>query len=80
MATLDDIRQLFFAECEDQLEQLTDGLATLEALAPGEAPDPETINTMFRAVHSIKGGAASFALDAITRYAASIPGGALACA
>lgn len=69
MATLDDIRQLFFAECEDQLEQLTDGLATLEALPPGETPDPETINTMFRAVHSIKGGAASFALDAITRYA-----------
>ncbi|SHJ25784.1 two-component system, chemotaxis family, sensor kinase CheA [Palleronia salina] len=69
MASLSELRQVFFQECEDQLEELTDGLAEIEDLGPGDAPDPETINRMFRAVHSIKGGAASFSLEAITRYA-----------
>ncbi|SEM75726.1 chemotaxis protein CheA [Palleronia pelagia] len=69
MASLSELRQVFFQECEDQLEELTDGLAEIEDLGSGDSPDPETINRMFRAVHSIKGGAASFSLDAITRFA-----------
>ncbi|PZX11355.1 two-component system chemotaxis sensor kinase CheA [Palleronia aestuarii] len=69
MSSLNEIRQMFFVECEEQLEQLTDGLDTLqEAVSDGEQ-DSETVNTIFRAVHSIKGGAASFSLDAITRFA-----------
>ena len=69
MASLDELRQIFFQECEEQLEELTDGLSELESLQTDSDPDPETINRMFRAVHSIKGGAASFSLDAITQYA-----------
>ncbi len=69
MSSLSEIRQLFFVECEEQLEELTDGLDALQdAVSDGEQ-DPETVNTIFRAVHSIKGGAASFSLDAITRFA-----------
>ncbi|WGH80142.1 chemotaxis protein CheA [Jannaschia ovalis] len=68
MAGLDDIRQTFLVECEEQLEVLTDGLSALEG-EEGDAPDPETVNAMFRAVHSIKGGAASFGLNALVRFA-----------
>ncbi|SFG14353.1 two-component system, chemotaxis family, sensor kinase CheA [Palleronia marisminoris] len=68
MATLDEIRQVFFVECDEQLETLTDGLGELHPEADaGEVS--ETINAMFRAVHSIKGGAASFGLDALTSFA-----------
>lgn len=69
MTSLDEIRQLFFVECEEQLEELTDGLDALDTAVANGEHDVETINTMFRAVHSIKGGAASFSLDAITRFA-----------
>ena len=68
MASLVEIKQLFFVECEEQLEQLNDGLSEISELSAGTDPDPETINTMFRAVHSVKGGAASFSLDAIVRF------------
>ncbi len=59
------IRDTFFEECEDLLEALTEGLADLE-----HAPDSQdTINAVFRAVHSIKGGAGAFALDDLVSFA-----------
>ena len=69
MTSLTEIRHIFFVECEEQLEQLTEGLDRIEAMGADSPVDFETVNTMFRAVHSIKGGAASFALDAISRFA-----------
>jgi two-component system, chemotaxis family, sensor kinase CheA len=69
MSSLTELRQIFFQECEEQLEDLTDGLNALEAVADGSNPDPDEVNSMFRAVHSIKGGAASFSLDAIAQFA-----------
>lgn len=70
MSTLDDIRQTFFQECDDLLEALDDGLQILnDALNAGEIEDSETVNAVFRAVHSIKGGAAAFALEALVRFA-----------
>ncbi|ABG32571.1 chemotaxis protein CheA [Roseobacter denitrificans OCh 114] len=60
-----EIRASFFIECEELLEALQDGL---EALNDG-AGDPETINVVFRAVHSIKGGAGAFGLEALVRFA-----------
>ncbi|GIT85294.1 chemotaxis protein CheA [Roseobacter sp. OBYS 0001] len=60
-----EIRASFFIECEELLEALQDGL---EALDDG-AGDPETINVVFRAVHSIKGGAGAFGLEALVRFA-----------
>ncbi|ULB09942.1 chemotaxis protein CheA [Cereibacter azotoformans] len=63
-----DIRETFFTECEDLLEALHDGLARIEdTLCIGM--DAETVNTVFRAVHSIKGGAGAFKLDQLVRFA-----------
>lgn len=60
-----EIRASFFIECEELLEALQDGL---QALDDGDE-DPETINIVFRAVHSIKGGAGAFGLEALVRFA-----------
>ncbi|MFZ1470246.1 MAG: chemotaxis protein CheA [Paracoccaceae bacterium] len=65
MAVTNDIRAMFFEECEDLLEALTEGLGRIE----GGARDPDTVNAVFRAVHSIKGGAGAFALSALVAFA-----------
>jgi len=62
---LDDIQAIFFEEC-------TEGLATAEAgLSAMDAGDvsPGTIAGVFRAVHSIKGGAGAFGHAALTAFA-----------
>jgi two-component system, chemotaxis family, sensor kinase CheA len=70
MSTIDDIRQTFYQECDDLLEALDDGLQELHAaLEGGEVEDSETVNAVFRAVHSIKGGAAAFGLETLVRFA-----------
>ncbi|SEK72267.1 two-component system, chemotaxis family, sensor kinase CheA [Roseivivax marinus] len=68
MSSLDDIKQMFFLECDELLEALNDGLTDIEASLTSGALDPEVINAVFRNVHSIKGGAASFGLDALVRF------------
>lgn len=60
-----EIRASFFIECEELLEALQDGLQSLD---DGD-DNPETINVVFRAVHSIKGGAGAFGLEALVRFA-----------
>ncbi len=61
------IRDTFFEECEELLEALVEGLAQME-----QAPeDMEVVNAVFRAVHSIKGGAGAFALDRLVSFAHS---------
>ena len=59
------IRETFFQECDEQLAELEAGLI---ALQNGTAAQ-ETVNAVFRAVHSIKGGAGIFALDGLVRFA-----------
>ena len=59
------IRVTFFQECEEQLAELETGLLALES---GEG-DAETVNAVFRAVHSVKGGAGAFGLDELVRFA-----------
>ena len=61
----DSLRETFFAECEDLLDSLGEGLA---AMAEGDA-DGETVNSIFRAVHSIKGAAGAFALEDLVAFA-----------
>ncbi|GGL69737.1 chemotaxis protein CheA [Wenxinia marina] len=61
----DSLRDMFFAECEDLLEALSEGLA---AMSDG-THDAETVNAIFRAVHSIKGAAGAFALEDIVSFA-----------
>ncbi len=62
---MQEIMASFFVECEELLEALVDALQTM---ADGEA-DGETINVAFRAVHSIKGGAGAFGLEALVGFA-----------
>ena len=58
---LAEIRTGFFAECEDLLGRLDDALADPAIGRPGS----EAIHAAFRAVHTIKGGAASLSYDAL---------------
>lgn len=60
-----DLREAFFQECEDLLEALQEGLQQIDS--PDH--DPETVHAVFRAVHSIKGGAGAFGLDALVQFA-----------
>ncbi|SDY38864.1 chemotaxis protein CheA [Citreimonas salinaria] len=59
------IRDTFFEECEELLEALVEGLSQMEE-SPG---DTEVVNAVFRAVHSIKGGAGAFGLDELVNFA-----------
>ncbi len=60
-----EIKASFFIECDELLESLQDGL---QAMEDGES-DGETVNVVFRAVHSIKGGAGAFGLDDLVKFA-----------
>lgn len=65
MDELEEIKITFFQECDELLGDLESGLLSIDA----GATDPELINAVFRAVHSIKGGAGAFGLEALVRYA-----------
>lgn len=62
---MEEIRASFFVECEELIEGMNEALA---ALASG-AGDADTVNTVFRAVHSIKGGAAAFGMTGLVGFA-----------
>jgi len=62
---MNEIKEIFFQECEEQLAELESGLLRLN---DGDR-DPETVNAVFRAVHSIKGGAGAFGLDDLVSFA-----------
>lgn len=65
MDTMAAIKQTFFQECEEQLVELESGLLALD----NGTSEPDTINAVFRAVHSIKGGAGAFGLEQLVRFA-----------
>ena len=60
-----DIKASFFIECEELLEALQDGL---QAIDDGSSDD-ETINVVFRAAHSIKGGGGALLQEKIVATA-----------
>jgi two-component system chemotaxis sensor kinase CheA len=64
MTTIDlqRFRQTFLDECQEGLDAMEQGLLRLEQ----GHHDAETINTIFRAAHSIKGGAGTFGLAEVT--------------
>ena len=59
------IKVTFFQECSELLGDLE---ANLLAIESGQT-DIETINAVFRAVHSVKGGAGAFGLEDLVRFA-----------
>lgn len=60
----DAIQQIFFVECEESLEAAEAGLDACKA----GTQDAETINAIFRGVHSIKGGAGAFGHARLQAY------------
>ena len=65
MDPMESIKATFFQECDELLADLESGLLSLEA----GTGDDETVNAVFRAVHSVKGGAGAFGLEALVRFA-----------
>ena len=65
MITDSAILDAFFEECEDLLAALTDGLSDMR----GGQTDSETVNAVFRSVHSIKGAAGAFSMDELVGFA-----------
>jgi len=65
MSDLDDFKKTYFEECGELLDQLYAGLSGI-AEARGDA---ETLNAVFRAVHSIKGGGGAFGFERLVSFA-----------
>jgi two-component system, chemotaxis family, sensor kinase CheA len=64
---MEEILKVFFAESFECLDAMEAGLLTLD-----EGADRETINTVFRAAHSIKGGAGTFGFMEISQFTHSV--------
>lgn len=64
MDPMEAIKQTYFQECDELLLAMEEGLIAMEN---GEA-DSETINAVFRAVHSIKGGGGAFGFEILVEF------------
>lgn len=58
---MNDFSQIFFTEAEELLAEMEQHLLQLDL----SAPDQEQLNAIFRAAHSLKGGAATFGFTAL---------------
>jgi two-component system, chemotaxis family, sensor kinase CheA len=65
MTSLDQLKLTFFDECDEALQQIETGLTEIRE---GNSSD-DTINAVFRAVHSVKGGAGIFGFEALVGFA-----------
>ncbi|WP_340315436.1 chemotaxis protein CheA [Rhizorhabdus argentea] len=61
---IEEIQDIFFQECAEGLVQAEEGLLALQS----GSHDSETINTIFRAVHSIKGGSGAFGFTGLQHF------------
>ncbi|MGA2187978.1 MAG: chemotaxis protein CheA [Steroidobacteraceae bacterium] len=64
---MEEILKLFFEESFEGLDTMESSLLTL-----GDGSDREMINTIFRAAHSIKGGAGTFGFKEISEFTHSV--------
>jgi two-component system chemotaxis sensor kinase CheA len=64
---MEEILNLFFEESFEGLDTMESGLLTLK-----DGTDRETINNIFRAAHSIKGGAGTFGFMEISQFTHSV--------
>jgi len=69
MSQPSDIRHTFFQECDELIDAFHDGLRKINDTQPDGTADAETVNALFRAVHSIKGGAGAFGMNALVGFA-----------
>lgn len=60
----EQFKETFFTECREYLDEIEQELS---ALTP-ESADDESLNSIFRGVHSIKGGAGTFGFDQLIAF------------
>jgi two-component system, chemotaxis family, sensor kinase CheA len=65
VTTIDELRQTFFEESAEGLDAIDSGLNELNDPASFD----ETVNAVFRAIHSIKGGAGVFGFGGLVDFA-----------
>ena len=65
MADLSEFKATFFLECKELLEDMEAGLMAMDAGAPAT----DHIDAIFRAVHSVKGGAGAFGFEELVEFA-----------
>jgi two-component system chemotaxis sensor kinase CheA len=65
MSGLAELKNTFFEECSELLQELELGLTDLRE----ERGSEDTVHALFRAVHSIKGGAGVFGFDNLIAFA-----------
>ena len=58
---IEQFHSVFFDESDEHLDDMEQLLMGLDV----ESPDPEELNSIFRAAHSIKGGSGIFGFDAL---------------
>ena len=61
---MQQFQQTFFEESLEGLDVMETGLLEMDP----SAPDAEAINAIFRAAHSIKGGAGTFGFEPISQF------------
>lgn len=64
MEQMEEFKGLFFEESADLLSQAEESLMDLSP----DDPSPDTLGAIFRAVHSIKGGAGAFGFDRLVKF------------
>lgn len=67
MSELDEFKATYFDECSELLTELEEQFMAIEE---GDQ-DPERLNAVFRAIHSIKGGAGAFGFTGLVGFAHS---------
>jgi two-component system chemotaxis sensor kinase CheA len=65
---MEKLKATFIVECRELLGAMEQALLAVE----GEVDQSESVNAMFRAVHTIKGSAGLFGLDAIVHFAHTV--------
>ncbi len=65
MASLEQLKHTFFDECSEGMQQIEQGLSDIR---DGLGAD-DTVNAVFRAVHSVKGGAGIFGFEGLVEFA-----------
>jgi len=65
MSDLDDFKATYFDECSELMNELEEQFAAIE----GGERDADRLNAVFRAIHSIKGGAGAFGFTGLVGFA-----------
>jgi len=66
----DEILQLFYDESKEHLDGIEEELLALER--QGDSFDPDLVNSIFRSIHTIKGGCGFFGLDKLSKLSHSM--------